>query len=97
MFDQAIFLQSNYPAGILVHAVIDDKNSLAFTKWGLNKYGRMQLKNHILNLLSRANYCEKTLPLIQFAEYRSSIAKRMLAQREATTLLFLCWILFPFQ
>ncbi len=48
MFNHAVFLQRHHPAGILVHAIVDNKNGLPAAKRRFHKHRRVQLKNHIL-------------------------------------------------
>lgn len=48
----AVFLQRHHPAGILMHAIIDDKDGHSAPQGRFYKYGRIQLKYHKL--------CEET-------------------------------------
>ena len=62
MFDLAAFFKGNDPAGILVHAIVDDKNRLSPAQRSFNKNSRVQLKDHTRSSFQRRNAAQLIRP-----------------------------------
>lgn len=46
VLDNAVFLKGYYPAGVLMHPIIDDKDGLPSAEGRFYKYGWVELEDH---------------------------------------------------